>query len=244
MIAARRTGACPTLGVVQAPGPSPAPYSARGCCYSPSLSSLLVWKVMAQKLRALPVVDGNWGPWSPWGACSRTCGGGVHFSYRDCNDPAPQNGGKYCEGQRAKYQSCCTEECPPDGKSFREQQCAKYNSYNFTDLDGNLLEWLPKYSGVSPRDRCKLFCRAKVRHLPLIIIVIDGTLCGPETLSICVHGQCIKAGCDHVVGSSKKLDKCGVCGGNGSTCRKISGSLNRSNYTSAISLTLMHSNRV
>ncbi|XP_030394437.1 A disintegrin and metalloproteinase with thrombospondin motifs 8 [Gopherus evgoodei] len=179
-----------------------------------------------------PVVDGNWGPWSPWGACSRTCGGGVHFSYRDCNDPAPQNGGKYCEGQRAKYQSCCTEECPPDGKSFREQQCAKYNSYNFTDLDGNLLEWLPKYSGVSPRDRCKLFCRARGRSEFKVFEakVIDGTLCGPETLSICVHGQCIKAGCDHVVGSSKKLDKCGVCGGNGSTCRKISGSLNRSKY--------------
>ncbi|XP_032658306.1 A disintegrin and metalloproteinase with thrombospondin motifs 8 [Chelonoidis abingdonii] len=179
-----------------------------------------------------PVVDGNWGPWSPWGACSRTCGGGVHFSYRDCNDPAPQNGGKYCKGQRAKYQSCCTEECPPDGKSFREQQCAKYNSYNFTDLDGNLLEWLPKYSGVSPRDRCKLFCRARGRSEFKVFEakVIDGTLCGPETLSICVHGQCIKAGCDHVVGSSKKLDKCGVCGGNGSTCRKISGSLNRSKY--------------
>nr|XP_048683506.1 A disintegrin and metalloproteinase with thrombospondin motifs 8 [Caretta caretta] len=179
-----------------------------------------------------PVVDGNWGPWSPWGACSRTCGGGVHFSYRDCNDPAPQNGGKYCEGQRAKYQSCRTEECPLDGKSFREQQCEKYNSYNFTDLDGNLLEWLPKYSGVSPRDRCKLFCRARGRSEFKVFEakVIDGTLCGPETLSICVHGQCIKAGCDHVVGSSKKLDKCGVCGGNGSTCRKISGSLNRSKY--------------
>uniref|UniRef100_A0A8C8SZG2 ADAM metallopeptidase with thrombospondin type 1 motif 8 n=1 Tax=Pelusios castaneus TaxID=367368 RepID=A0A8C8SZG2_9SAUR len=180
-----------------------------------------------------PKVDGNWGPWSPWGACSRTCGGGVHFSYRDCNDPVPQNGGKYCEGQRAKYQSCHTEECPPDGNAlFREQQCEKYNSYNFTDLDGNLLEWLPKYAGVSPRDRCKLFCRARGRSEFKVFEpkVIDGTLCGPETLSICVHGQCIKAGCDHVVGSSKKLDKCGVCGGNGSTCRKISGSLNRSKY--------------
>ncbi|XP_074833235.1 A disintegrin and metalloproteinase with thrombospondin motifs 8 isoform X2 [Carettochelys insculpta] len=178
------------------------------------------------------VVDGNWGPWSPWGACSRTCGGGVHFSYRGCNDPAPQHGGKYCEGQRAKYQSCRTEECPPDGKSFREQQCEKYNSYNFTDLDGKLLEWVPKYSGVSPRDRCKLFCRAKGRSEFKVFEakVIDGTLCGPESLSICVHGQCIKAGCDHVIGSSKKLDKCGVCGGNGSTCRKISGSLNRSKY--------------
>lgn len=49
------------------------------------------------------------------------------------------------------------------GKSFREQQCEKYNAYNHTDLDGNLLQWVPKYSGVSPRDRCKLFCRARGR---------------------------------------------------------------------------------
>lgn len=63
-----------------------------------------------------PAVDGGWGPWSPWGSCSRTCGGGVQFSYRHCDSPKPQHGGRYCEGQRAKYQSCHTEECPPDGK--------------------------------------------------------------------------------------------------------------------------------
>ncbi|XP_035201993.1 A disintegrin and metalloproteinase with thrombospondin motifs 8 [Oxyura jamaicensis] len=183
-------------------------------------------------LQPQPVVDGDWGPWSPWGPCSRTCGGGVQFSHRHCDQPRPQHGGRYCEGQRTRYQSCHTDECPQDGKSFREQQCEKYNSYNFTDLDGNRLEWVPKYAGVSPRDRCKLFCRARGRSEFKVFEakVIDGTLCGPETLSICVHGQCIKAGCDHVIGSSKKLDKCGVCGGNGSTCRKISGSLNRSKY--------------
>ena len=49
------------------------------------------------------------------------------------------------------------------GKSFREQQCEKYNGYNLTDLEGNRLEWVPKYAGVSPRDRCKLFCRARGR---------------------------------------------------------------------------------
>lgn len=49
------------------------------------------------------------------------------------------------------------------GKSFREQQCEKYNAYNYTDMDGNLLQWVPKYAGVSPRDRCKLFCRARGR---------------------------------------------------------------------------------
>ncbi|XP_065711809.1 A disintegrin and metalloproteinase with thrombospondin motifs 8 [Patagioenas fasciata] len=183
-------------------------------------------------LKPQPAVDGGWGPWSPWGSCSRSCGGGVQFSFRHCDSPKPQHGGRYCEGQRAKYQSCHTDECPPNGKSFREQQCEKYNSYNLTDLEGNRLEWVPKYAGVSPRDRCKLFCRARGRSEFKVFEakVIDGTLCGPDTLSICVHGQCIKAGCDHVVGSSKKLDKCGVCGGNGSTCRKISGSLNRSKY--------------
>ncbi|KAJ1175047.1 hypothetical protein NDU88_000338 [Pleurodeles waltl] len=179
-----------------------------------------------------PAVDGNWGPWSAWGECSRTCGGGVHFSFRDCNDPEPQNGGKYCQGQRAKYQSCNIEECPLDGQSFRQQQCQHYDSYNFTAIDGSLLQWVPKYAGVSPRDRCKLVCRAVGRSEFKVFDskVVDGTLCGPESLSICVQGQCVKAGCDHIIGSSKKLDKCGVCGGNSSTCRKISGSLNRSKY--------------
>ncbi|KAK1785862.1 hypothetical protein P4O66_003122 [Electrophorus voltai] len=57
--------------------------------------------------------------------------------------------------------------------------------------------------------------------------VIDGTACSPDTTSICVQGQCIKAGCDLQIGSSKKLDKCGVCGGDGLSCRKISGSYNK-----------------
>nr|XP_003223216.1 PREDICTED: A disintegrin and metalloproteinase with thrombospondin motifs 8 [Anolis carolinensis] len=179
-----------------------------------------------------PPVDGNWGPWSSWGPCSRTCGGGVHFSYRACDNPVPKNGGKYCEGQRVQYQSCNTEECPPNDKSFREQQCEKYNRYNYTDMNGNLLEWAPKYAGVSPRDRCKLVCQAKKGNEFKVFEtkVIDGTVCAPDTLSVCVHGQCIKAGCDHIIGSLKKLDKCGVCGGNGSSCRKITGSLNRSKF--------------
>ncbi|XP_078388307.1 A disintegrin and metalloproteinase with thrombospondin motifs 8-like [Cetorhinus maximus] len=179
------------------------------------------------------VVQGSWGSWSPWGECSRTCGGGVQFSFRECNDPVPQNGGKYCEGQRTRYRSCNTQDClNNNGKSFREEQCEKYNSWNYKDLVGNTVNWIPKYSGVSPRDRCKLFCRARGRSEFKVFEskVIDGTSCGPDTTSICVQGQCVKAGCDHVIGSSKKFDKCAVCGGNSSTCRKISGSLNKSKY--------------
>ncbi|KAM8927367.1 A disintegrin and metalloproteinase with thrombospondin motifs 8 [Pelodytes ibericus] len=177
-------------------------------------------------------VEGNWGSWGSWGECSRTCGGGVRFSYRDCNDPEPQNGGKYCQGQRAMYESCNIQKCLVEEQSFREQQCQHYNNQNYTDAEGRLLEWIPKYSGVSPRDRCKLVCRARGRSEFKVFQskVVDGTLCGPESLSVCVQGQCVKAGCDHVVGSSKKLDKCAMCGGDGSSCRKISGSLSKSKY--------------
>ncbi|XP_063273776.1 A disintegrin and metalloproteinase with thrombospondin motifs 8 isoform X2 [Prinia subflava] len=201
------------------------PCKAQGLCWDGRC-------VQRDALKPQPAVDGGWGPWGAWGPCSRSCGGGVQFSHRHCDSPRPRHGGGYCQGQRTKYQSCHTQECPPNEKSFREQQCEKYNSYNLTDLQGNHLEWVPKYAGVFPQDRCKLICRARGRSEFKVFEakVIDGTLCGPETLSVCVHGQCIKAGCDHVIGSSKKLDKCGVCGGNGSTCRKISGSLNRSKY--------------
>ncbi|XP_044295490.1 A disintegrin and metalloproteinase with thrombospondin motifs 8 [Varanus komodoensis] len=188
---------------------------------------------MAQEqVMAKTAVDGSWGPWSSWGPCSRTCDGGVRFSFRACDNPLPKNGGKYCEGQRVQYESCHTEECPPNDRSFREQQCEKYDRYNFTDLNGNLLEWVPMYAGVSPRDRCKLICRAKRGNEFKVFEtkVIDGTLCAPDTLSVCVHGQCFKAGCDHIIGSPKKFDKCGVCGGNGSTCRKITGSFNKSKF--------------
>lgn len=57
-------------------------------------------------------VNGGWGTWGLWGECSRTCGGGVQYSFRECDNPMPKNGGKYCEGKRVQYRSCNTEDCP------------------------------------------------------------------------------------------------------------------------------------
>lgn len=62
------------------------------------------------------------------------------------------------------------------------------------------------------------------RHVSFLQVV-DGTPCSPDSTSVCVQGQCVKAGCDRIIDSKKKFDKCGVCGGNGSTCKKISGSV-------------------
>ncbi|XP_044178032.1 coadhesin-like [Acropora millepora] len=61
-------------------------------------------------------VDGNWGEWSPWSDCSRSCGGGNHSRTRECNNPAPANGGKQCDGPfRQRDRLCNDHECPVDG---------------------------------------------------------------------------------------------------------------------------------
>ncbi|XP_075689566.1 hemicentin-1 [Rhinoderma darwinii] len=60
-------------------------------------------------------VHGNWGPWSPWGACSRTCNGGQMRRYRNCDNPAPTNSGRGCTGADMEIHKCNTNKCPVDG---------------------------------------------------------------------------------------------------------------------------------
>lgn len=72
-------------------------------------------------------VNGGWGVWGPWGDCSRTCGGGVQYSFRSCDNPLPKNGGKYCEGKRIQYRSCNTETCPDtNGKRYLFRKNVSY----------------------------------------------------------------------------------------------------------------------
>nr|XP_032820576.1 A disintegrin and metalloproteinase with thrombospondin motifs 4-like [Petromyzon marinus] len=196
-------------------------------------------------------VDGQWGEWGAWSECSRSCGGGVQLSSRGCDAPEPRHGGAYCVGQRVQYRSCNTLACgdahSADGKSFRDEQCEAFNApaqngsgaggggglfpggfHPTGGSSGGSTHWRSKYAGVAKRDRCKLVCQlggsdvfAMLRHK-----VVDGTPCWPDNSGVCVQGKCVRAGCDHVIGSRSKADKCGVCGGNGSTCRKVSGSFN------------------
>lgn len=63
----------------------------------------------------LSQVDGRWGKWGPFGDCSRTCGGGVQLARRECDNPVPENGGKYCYGLRIKYRSCNLNPCLDTG---------------------------------------------------------------------------------------------------------------------------------
>ncbi|KAM9469653.1 A disintegrin and metalloproteinase with thrombospondin motifs 15 [Clarias gariepinus] len=173
-----------------------------------------------------PRVDGQWAKWGAYGACSRTCGGGVQLAKRECSSPVPENGGKYCQGLRVKYRSCNLEPCKYSGKSFREEQCESFNNFSLnTTRLGPSVMWVPKYSGVSIKDRCKLICRASGTGYFYVLAakVVDGTLCSPDTSAVCVQGKCFKAGCDGKLSSNLKFDRCGVCGGNNQNCQKFSG---------------------
>ncbi|XP_043933862.1 A disintegrin and metalloproteinase with thrombospondin motifs 9 [Protopterus annectens] len=179
-----------------------------------------------------PPTDGSWGAWSPFGACSRSCGGGIKTSLRECNRPEPRNGGRYCVGRRMKFKSCNTNPCPMQ-KDFRDDQCAQFNGrhLNMNGISANVT-WVPKYSGILLKDRCKLFCRVagSSSYFQLRDRVIDGTPCGPNTNDICVQGLCRQAGCDHVLNSKARRDKCGVCGGDNTSCKPVAGTFNTAIY--------------
>ncbi|XP_010219222.1 PREDICTED: A disintegrin and metalloproteinase with thrombospondin motifs 15-like, partial [Tinamus guttatus] len=105
-------------------------------------------------------------------------------------------------------------------------QCGPFTGYGHsTNRLTASVSWVPKYSGVSPRDKCKLICRANGTGYFYVLApkVVDGTPCSPDSTSVCVQGKCIKAGCDGKLGSKKKFDKCSVCGGDNKSCKKVSG---------------------
>ncbi|NXG74017.1 PPN protein, partial [Baryphthengus martii] len=159
-----------------------------------------------------------WGSWGEWGKCSRSCGGGVSFRQRRCYSQRTEDASS-CVGPTQSYRSCNTQSCPEGFLDFRAQQCAEFDGVEF---QGKKYKWLPYY-GVP--NKCELNCIPKgenfyYRHKEA---VVDGTTCEPGKRDICVGGVCRAVGCDNLLESTKKEDKCLQCGGNGSTCYVVKG---------------------
>lgn len=54
-------------------------------------------------------VDGKWGRWTKWSACSKTCGGyGKRTRARQCDSPPPAHGGRDCIGSNISMVYCNT----------------------------------------------------------------------------------------------------------------------------------------
>ncbi|XP_055273891.1 ADAMTS-like protein 3 isoform X5 [Moschus berezovskii] len=165
--------------------------------------------------------DSNWDAWGDWSDCSRTCGGGASYSLRRCLT------GRNCEGQNIRYKTCSNHvtlwsnlDCPPDAEDFRAQQCSAYNDVQY---QGRYYEWLPQYN--DPAAPCALRCQARGQNLVVELApkVLDGTRCTADSLDMCISGICQAVGCDRQLGSNAKEDNCGVCAGDGATCRLVRG---------------------
>ncbi|XP_076472746.1 uncharacterized protein LOC143302101 isoform X13 [Babylonia areolata] len=87
---------------------NPAPQHGGNTCYGPGTDSV-------QCNTAACPIDGNWGSWGPYGPCSVTCGEGSKSRTRQCDNPAPQNGGNTCSGPGANIAQCNVAACPIDG---------------------------------------------------------------------------------------------------------------------------------
>ena len=62
-------------------------------------------------LKYFYVVDGKWGVWSPWTACSATCGAAKRSRTRECDHPPAAHGGKTCEGPEKQEEYCKLQPC-------------------------------------------------------------------------------------------------------------------------------------
>ncbi|XP_068998800.1 LOW QUALITY PROTEIN: thrombospondin type-1 domain-containing protein 4-like [Embiotoca jacksoni] len=128
-----------------------------------------------------------------------------------------------CSGPEKEYHRCFSQVCGGGALDSRAEQCAAFNTQEFM---GRLYNWEP-FTEVGADKQCELTCRpAGYRfYVRQAERVRDGTPCfNVSTNDVCVEGRCLTEGCDGVLGSGSVIDKCGVCGGQDSSCRKVTGS--------------------
>ena len=73
-------------------------------------------------------VDGGWSEFGNWSECSAECDGGEQTRTKECNNPAPENGGADCVGEDFETQACNTHDCMGN---LNSAICAIILQFNF-----------------------------------------------------------------------------------------------------------------
>lgn len=241
--------------------PNPTPTDGSYCGEHKVCSSQIVndsyhcisWNDTGLDQALFTTVAGGWSPWGMLTSCSRTCGTGIQYRQRFCNNPKPRNSA-WCDGDEFYSQVCNTQPCHGDStsesaliKQRASETCAHWKTSDLYHVVGNVsanyLNTGNKY-GESGDNQCIVRCDTVKGHTSrneIHGIMPDGTPCAHETLSLfvernhlprrsgmygrCVQGKCQLFGCDGKTGTLSN-DGCGVCGGNNSSCQIVEGLFN------------------
>lgn len=86
-----------------------------------SNNKVVILNIMAKHF--FKKVNGGYGDWFDFGACSVTCGEGVQERKRLCDNPSPQYGGESCEklGPSVETKACQMKSCP--GEDVTSHAC-------------------------------------------------------------------------------------------------------------------------
>eukprot|EP00057_Strongylocentrotus_purpuratus_P023085 XP_011677559.1 PREDICTED: ADAMTS-like protein 2 isoform X1 [Strongylocentrotus purpuratus] len=166
----------------------------------------------------------RWSDYGLWTTCTASCGTGVEGRRRVCldersNEVAPEK----CVGYQKEYRLCRIQNCPNSfDLGYRAARCEEMAPPGH--------RWKPFYpserDGYSP---CILACYNEHNQGEVRVVehgVPSGTRCArfrngvPET-GVCIDGTCWSVGCDGYLNSTKYPDRCGVCGGDGSSCSLV-----------------------
>ncbi|KAK7455915.1 hypothetical protein BaRGS_00039449, partial [Batillaria attramentaria] len=142
----------------------------------------------------------------------------------------PRVGGHDCSGPDVRAELCNIQECGTSQQDYKAEQCALTDS---DPMDGQQFHWVPV--DMTGEQSCELHCKIDGQRTVLLRRLDnknwyhDGTMCATVSASFgrCISGKCVELGCDGKSGSQYSFDKCGVCGGQGNTCRKMTGTYNQ-----------------
>ncbi|CAL8098997.1 unnamed protein product [Orchesella dallaii] len=192
----------------------PARWKWKSCLMSPQsmvyvLGTVVCFLIIAEigPVSGSTYDEDEWTNWSDWSPCSRTCDGGITQQFRRCKSPHG------CHGVSIRRKMCNMQPCN-EYRDYRNEQC---RSFNGKEYRGKRYSW---EAIEDPDNPCALICRAEGTDLiaKLSPKLRDGTRCRSGSLHVCVDGRCEAVGCDLKLGSPKKVDECGICGGDGSKC--------------------------